>query len=1164
MLRLQVFGPIELHDNSGRELRAILAQPKRLALLVYLASGAQPFHRRDTLLGLFWPEHDDARGRGALNQALGFLRKELVVPSVILSRGNEEVGVDFTKLWCDAHTFRDGVAATQPEVLELYLDDFLRGFFLSGAPAFEEWVERERANLRSMAAKAAHVVAEAREREERFTTAVSNARRAVELSDLDERAMRELLALLDRLGDRAGALHAYDDFARRLSAEYGSEPAAESKALAERIRARTDSQTLTNLGGWRIIREIGRGGMATVYLAQDTKHDRRVALKLMHPQLALSIGVERFLREIQIMGRLAHPHILPLIDSGTADGIPYLVTPYIAGETLARRLRCDGTLPLDDAVRIAREVAAALNHAHRHGVVHCDVKPSNILLQDGEALIADFGVARAFQSAGLEGVTSALVLGTPSYMSPEQANGSNTVDARSDVYSLGVVLHEMLTGELPDSRRTSTARAGLPAQVNAALDTALSIAPSDRFSSVAAFARALTEPVVFQPVSPSRRRIHRGWTKYAVAIAGSLMSVWVGAEVLGAMGIGPSASLLSSGRLKRREPLLVTQFRVAGVDSSIAEAVAYATRVALGESREVRVVPTAVVDEALRLIQRPPRSTIDLALARDIAAREGFRAIVDGHVVRAGEQYDVGLRLVAANAGTDLAAFHEPAADLDAVIPTLDALTRRLREEIGESVKSVRASPPLAHLTTPSMEALRLFSESTRLNADFHTTLLLAQRAVEVDTQFAIAWSHLAALYSELGIRQFARDSAVEKAYKLRFRATQAERLRIEADHYSLLGDRERAVVAREEIVALGDSAPDILTELGEAYQQRREFAKAERFQRAALAIRRGSVASDYEKLAETLLEQGKLDASDSLLDAGTKRLGNVWTLHKARLQHLFHRGLLAEYEHALDSLRALREPTLRRQATDMLGDLMLLEGRLTKWAQLRDEDNGPHHAATARVLDGTRSDIALTELWIRRDTARAIREYQVLLAERPPTQPQRLQSAQFFATAERADLARSALSQYERITDSASRRRFAYLAHRARGAIANTERHTAESLDEVRRGDIASDGPVDQCAICLEASLGAVFDRAGLVDSAIVRYERYVDTPNSSHIIEDRFRRASILARLGELHASRGNRQKAIQYYAQFIDLWKHADPELQPRVAEARRRMEKLNGAL
>src|SRR5262249_17191124 len=160
------------------------------------------------------------------------------------------------------------------------------------------WVERERASLRAMAAKAAHALAAEREGEERFTTAVSSARRAVELSDLDERAMRELLALLDRLGDRAGALHAYDDFARRLEAEYGSEPSSETKAVAERIRVKPDSQTLTNLGEWRIIREIGRGGMATVYLAQDTKHDRRVAVKVMHPQLALSIGVERFLREI--------------------------------------------------------------------------------------------------------------------------------------------------------------------------------------------------------------------------------------------------------------------------------------------------------------------------------------------------------------------------------------------------------------------------------------------------------------------------------------------------------------------------------------------------------------------------------------------------------------------------------------------------------------------------------------------------------------------------------------------------------------------------------------------------------------------------------------------------------------------------------------------------
>ena len=1153
MLRLQVFGPIELHDHGGRELRAILAQPKRLALLVYLTSSTQAFHRRDTLLGLFWPELDGARGRRALNQALGFLRKELGVAGVIVSRGHEDIGIDFTKLWCDVHTFREAVGAGRADALELYLDDFLRGFFLSGAPAFEEWVERERAGLRIMAARAAHALAQEREGEARFTTAVSTARRAVELSDLDERAMRDLLTLLDRLGDRAGALHAYDEFARRLAAEYGSEPAAETKAVVERIRAKPASQTLTNFGEWRIIREIDRGGMATVYLAQDTKHDRRVAVKVMHPQLALSIGVERFLREIQIMGRLAHPHILPLIDSGAADGVPYLVTPYIAGETLAHRLRRERTVPLDDALRIAREVAAALNHAHRHGVVHCDVTPSNILLQDGEALIADFGIAQALQTAGVDGRTSeSISRGTPSYMSPEQASGSSSVDARSDVYSLGVVLHEMLTGELPDHRLP---RVGIPTTVNAALEIALSTLPGDRFPSAAAFARALTDPSV-----PDARRSRRTWVKYSAAAAAVVVGIWAGVSALGAMGIGPSASLLSSGRLRPRKSLIVTTFRVAGVDSSIADAATHVTRVALGESREIRIVPAAVIDDALRLMRRPAGAFIDPALAREIALRNGFRAIVDGHVVRTGDRYDVGLRLIAADSGTDLVALHASAENLDAVIPTLDGLARGLRERIGESVKSVRESPPLPRATTGSMEALRLYAQSLRPDLDFQTMLPFAQRAVEVDTEFAIAWRRLATLYSNLGIRLAARDSAADKAYAYRFRATPSERLRIEGYHYALVGDRARAIAAQEEILALGDSAPDVLSQLGEGYWRRREFAKAERFQRAALMSNRGVSFLYYVNLAQKFVEQGQIDRADSLIDAAIARLGRRWTLEKARIQHFYFRGRLAEYEHAIDSVRALSDPTLRRQATDMLRDLMLVQGRLKEWARLRDEGNALNRAADARTLETARTEAALMDLWIRRDTSRAVQEYQAVLMERPPTHPQRLQAAEFFATAGRTDLARNALSQYQSAADTTARRRYAYLVHRAQAAIASAERRPSEALDEARRGDVLPDGPVDQCEICLDASLAAVFDRAEMTDSAIVMYERFVESPNSSHLAEDRFHLAPILARLGELHEARGNRQQAIRHYARFVELWKRADPELQPRVADARRRLERL----
>src|SRR5581483_3288036 len=217
------------------------------------------------------------------------------------------------------------------------------------------------------------------------------------------------------------------------------------------------------LGGrYHVVREIGRGGMATVYLANDPKHGRQVAVKVLHRDVARLIGRERFLREIEIAASLSHPHILPLHDSGEVPGeweddpaLLYFVSPYVTGESLRTRLQREPRLAMDDILRLGREVAQALDYAHRQGVVHLDVKPENILLQDGHAIISDFGIARAMSSATEAAPReSTPLLGTPSYMSPEHALGASDVDGRSDVYSLGCLLYELLTGRRPFGRPT--------------------------------------------------------------------------------------------------------------------------------------------------------------------------------------------------------------------------------------------------------------------------------------------------------------------------------------------------------------------------------------------------------------------------------------------------------------------------------------------------------------------------------------------------------------------------------------------------------------------------------------------------------------------------------------------------------------------------------------
>jgi serine/threonine-protein kinase len=269
---------------------------------------------------------------------------------------------------------------------------------------------------------------------------------------------------------------------------------------------------------YRLDREIGAGGMATVYLAQDVRHDRKVALKVLRPELAAVIGAERFLAEIKLTANLQHPHILPLFDSGEADSYLFYVMPFIAGETLRDRLNREKQLPVADAVRIATEVASALDYAHRHGVVHRDIKPENILLHDGQALVADFGIALAASKASGSRMTeTGMSLGTPHYMSPEQAMGEREITARSDVYALGAILYEMLTAEPPFTGATAQAvvarvvtesprplipqRHTIPRHVEAAALTALEKLPADRFSTAAEFADALRDKTYTSTVS---------------------------------------------------------------------------------------------------------------------------------------------------------------------------------------------------------------------------------------------------------------------------------------------------------------------------------------------------------------------------------------------------------------------------------------------------------------------------------------------------------------------------------------------------------------------------------------------------------------------------------------------------------------------------------------
>ncbi len=304
-------------------------------------------------------------------------------------------------------------------------------------------------------------------------------------------------------------------------------------------------------GRYSIERELGQGGMATVYLAHDVRHDRKVALKVLRPELAAVLGGERFLTEIKTTANLQHPHILPLHDSGEADGLVFYVMPYVEGESLRDRLVREKQLPIEDAVRIAREVASALDYAHRKNVVHRDIKPENILLHEGQALVADFGIALAVSTAGAgtRMTETGMSLGTPHYMAPEQAMGEREITPKADIYALGCVLYEMLTAEPPFTGATAQAivarvvteeprsltiqRKTIPPNVEAAVLTALAKLPADRFATAAAFADALGKAdfVMSQTRVPAAHGPARGgWRHVALAslpwaVAGTAVGV---------------------------------------------------------------------------------------------------------------------------------------------------------------------------------------------------------------------------------------------------------------------------------------------------------------------------------------------------------------------------------------------------------------------------------------------------------------------------------------------------------------------------------------------------------------------------------------------------------------------------------------------------------------
>lgn len=557
MLRLTTFGGVGIRagEADGTPAAELAVSRRALALLVLVAAAPNTGISRDKVVALLWPESDEEHGRNALRQSLHTLRRELRAPEVL--QGTDVLRLDPAAMTSDLREFETARATGRPEdAAGLYAGPFLDGFHVGGSSEFERWVEESRAAYKREFADLVKGLAHEADRKGDPAAAVRWWRRLAVEDPLDSAVALGLMEALAAAGDRAGALRHGQVHETLLREDLGAGPEPAIRRLMERLRAGTVAEAptvplagppaggaasavvprpasppalkfLADLraaleGRYAIEEEVERSREGAVRLlrARDVRHDREVVLKVLHPSLASMLDVDRFLREIKLTARLRHPHILPLLDSGEVNGRPWFAMPEIGGVSLRARLTAEGGIPQEEVIAIAQELAGALDHAHRHGVLHRDVSPENVLLAEGHALLTNLGVARALDAAGTPKLTeTGMLVGSPAYISPEQSAGEVPLDGRSDQYSLGCVLYEMLAGEPLFSGPTPQAimakraahrpdslgqRGLIPSALAAVLARALATEPHRRFATAGEFAQALATHWA-PPPAPARR-----------------------------------------------------------------------------------------------------------------------------------------------------------------------------------------------------------------------------------------------------------------------------------------------------------------------------------------------------------------------------------------------------------------------------------------------------------------------------------------------------------------------------------------------------------------------------------------------------------------------------------------------------------------------------------
>lgn len=1032
---------------------------------------------------------------------------------------------------------------------------------------------------------------------------------------------------------------------------------------------------------YRVVRELGGGGMSRVFLADDVRLGRQVVIKVLPPEMAAGVNVERFEREIRLAANLQHPHVVPLLSAGSDDDLLYYVMPFIKGESLRAKLAREGELPIGEAVRILRDIADALAYAHREGVVHRDIKPDNVLISDNHAVVTDFGVAKAVSaSTGESSLTSlGVALGTPAYMAPEQAAADPHVDHRADIYALGVLAYEMLSGRPPFAGTSpqmvlSAHVTRLPEPLISHRDTVpptladlvmrcLAKKPADRWQKAedlrAQFEAVLTPsggmtPTGTQPVpaaehidaartahpvrvtalfgfaavgvlavvyvlllqlglpnwvfggavlllliglpimlvtghherqrvlaqttgspvrTPAGLRRHFTWEKAviggALAFAG-LTLVTGGYMAMRLLGIGPAATLLSAGVLGGHDPIIVADFENRTTDSTLGYALTQTLLIDLARTEAVTLLSPDRIREVLRSMERNPEQPLDATLAREVALREGVKAVLVGDVSLAGDTYLLSLQLISPQNGSVLAAERETAEDAGDVVDAIDRLSRSLLTRIGESLRTIRAREPLGRVTTRSLPALKKYAEGIRAinRQDTDQGLGLLEEAIALDTGFVMAYRKLGLHLHDDGRAPTRARELITHAFERRDRVTEVERLQIEVVYYGYVRrDWEQSAATMRKYA---DRFPDSLAawiNLGVSYFNQREWSLAENAYFEGIARDRddGSFGAGlYSRAVIVQVAQGATTRAESTLSLMAQRYPSIPNLFWSRAGLASATGDYSAAAATIRELRAAQAGNLQYRASTgwWLSSFARRSGKLAEAEQqLRDvaraqEQRGLPIAAFSAAAGAAWHDVSWRDE-IAQGKAKfesALRRY--ALDTLPVGDQPYLQLAWFYAHAADPNRARDWMTKFEANTDPARQETMPF-RHAVAGAIALAEASYDDAIEATQAWDTEM-----ACPVCALPQLARAYDAASRPDSAIAIYERFLATPWLWRHWQDGVERAMTLKRLGELYEARNDRERAAEYYNGFVELWKEADPDLQPLVRDVRGRIARLVG--